>query len=127
MHEPEARRVFEELRRIAFDTRDKESHHENLTDTLEIVAVAAGLKPAHLNGQGFRSEALLRDLERLADRHRFLRTRTAGIVPYHHRPLRCDGAIAEWKRTQETAEAVSRVLTKSVREPFVVVATEEMS
>jgi hypothetical protein len=99
------RRLFEELREIGFDLREKESHHENLTDILEILAVAAGLKPAHLNGQGFRSETLLVDLERVADHWSLFHTRTAGIV--HHRPraLRCDVAIAEWKRAQQISEA----------------------
>ena len=54
--------LLKKLRALRFDSKDKPDRHENLLDILEIVAVNAGSKPAHLNGQGFRSADLLLSL-----------------------------------------------------------------
>ncbi len=93
--------LFQDLRQLRFHSTDKPSRTENLTDILEIVAVMAGLKPAHLSGQGFRSGALIDALERMAARHGLLSLRTKEIKPYRHRRPRYDPAIYRWETDSE--------------------------
>lgn len=89
--------LFRALSTLRFDQAEKPSRAENLTDILEIVAVAAGVKPAHLNGQGFRSGALLDDLEALARSHDLWTLRTKGIRAYEHRKPGYDMEIYRWQ------------------------------
>jgi hypothetical protein len=75
---------------------EKKSLHENLTDRLEIVAVAADLKPAHVNGQGLRSESLLVTLEEIGPRHGLRGLRTEAIGFYCHRRPRFAEEVLTW-------------------------------
>lgn len=95
MAEQRLRALFADLRQLTFD-QHKESLHENLTDILEIVAVGADLKPAHVNGQGFRSDSLLRALEALAPKHRLVALRTRPIATHFHHTPRYGAAL--WER-----------------------------
>ena len=62
-------RLFLQLRQLRFNPQSKPSEWENLTDILELAAVAQGIKPAHLNGHGLRDDQLLDNLEALAKDH----------------------------------------------------------
>lgn len=97
--------LFRDLLSLRFDLNEKESPHENLTDIPEIAAVAVGLKAAHVNGQGFRSEKLLAALEMLALPHEFLSLRTHVIVPHFHRPPSYDPTPWEWQQATFKREA----------------------
>lgn len=61
--------LYQDLRQLQFDRDIKQSEWENQTDVLEILAVAGGIKPAHLNGHGMRDEHLLDALEKLSASH----------------------------------------------------------
>ena len=104
--------LFSDLRALSFDRHEKQSAYENLTDVLEIISVARGLKPAHLNGQGLRSERLLLDLEAIAERHGLLHHRTHSIVPCTHRPPNYHPSIVAWERekTRQDAFASPKIL-----------------
>ncbi len=90
--------LFNDLRRINFNSEEKPSDAENLTDILEIVAVAADIKPTHLNGQGCISLELINNLEKIASRHDLLTLRTKSIKPYMHRKPNYDLEIFEWNQ-----------------------------
>src|SRR6185295_10421322 len=70
--------LFQDLQPLALQTRGKPDPRENLADILKIVAVASGIRPAHLQGQGLSDEEQLALVERTARRHGLitLRTRT---------------------------------------------------
>ena len=89
----EASGLFRQLRLLRFDIKEKESHRENLLDVLEIVAVAVGDKPAHLNGQGLRSPVLLSQLDEIAARHGLHSLRTHPVIPHVHRLPRIDSSV----------------------------------
>lgn len=87
------RGLFEDLRRLRFDTDGFRPEPVNLGDVLEVIAVAVGLKPAHLNGQAFRSAMLFNDLEHLAARYDFVTLRTKSVRHHYPRMPRYDQAI----------------------------------
>lgn len=89
--------LFEDLRTLRF-AGEKDSPRENLLDVLEVCAVALGAKPAHLNGQGLRSADLLKQLERIASRHRMESFRTHAVIEHQHRLPRIDTQVADWRR-----------------------------
>jgi hypothetical protein len=60
--------LWSDLEKLRFDP-EKPSPLENLLDRLEIMAVAKGLKPAHLNGQGLHSESVIRQIQTLAGKY----------------------------------------------------------
>jgi len=93
--------LFLALRGIPADPTDKPDPAENLTDTLEIVAVQAGIKPAHLSGQGMRSERILVSLEEIANQHGLLTLRTNAIRRYRERMPAYEAKISEWQRDQD--------------------------
>ncbi len=104
-------RLFADLQLLRFVSGDRESHHENLVDILEIVAVAAELKPAHLSGQGLSSPELLHRLELLAPAHGLFHQRTLNVRPFHPRAPRYDARIwesqlADERRQQEESPHV---------------------
>ena len=97
--------LYGALRSIRFDPVEKPSAWENLTDVLEILAVWKGIKPAHLNGHGFRSERLLADLESVARKHGLLTLRTPPHLPHQHREPRVARGFLEWQQERERCEA----------------------
>lgn len=101
------RALFYQLQKLKFDLAEKPSGRENLTDILEIVAVAAGIKPAHVNGQGTRSETLLLELEKIASERSLLALRTHPILPYLHRSPNYDSRFAAWQDEQTKQECLS--------------------
>ncbi len=105
--EPRILALYQDLRRVNFDPQEKPSLSENLTDILEILAVAQGIKPSHLNGHGLRSERLLRDLEPVACRHGLLTCRTRPHAPYWHRPPNIDAEYLAWQTDVQKRQAAS--------------------
>jgi uncharacterized protein YchJ len=89
--------LFQDLQPLALQTPGKPDPHENLTDILEIVAVAAGIRPAHLQGQGQHDEERLAFVERTARRHDLMTLRTRGLIPFLHRPRRYEHRIIEFQ------------------------------
>lgn len=88
--------LFHDLQPTAAPTRCKPDPHENLTDILEIVAVAAGIRSAHLQGQGHHDEHRLAVLEGVARRHGLTTLRTRSLTPFFiHRPRRYDPRLIE--------------------------------
>ena len=104
--------LYRALRSICFDPLEKPSAWEDLTDVLEILAVWKGIKPAHLNGHGFRSERLLADLESVARKHGLLTLRTPPHLPHQHREPRVARGFLEWQQQRErrAASAAGEVL-----------------
>lgn len=99
-------RLFHELRKLSAPTQDKPLLSENLTDVLEILAVTEGIKPAHLNGHGFRSAQLNGHLESLAARYGLSTLRTTRISRFQYRPPTCWPEVAQWQREQDEARRV---------------------
>ena len=94
--EPESpQALFRDLRPLAAATPGKPDPHENLTDILEIVGVAAGIRPAHLQGQGQHDEERLAFVERIAHRPGLTTLRTKTLRPYFHRAPRRELIEAE--------------------------------
>ena len=93
-------RLLQDLRGISFDSEAKHSHWEILVDFLEIAAVASNKKPAHLQGQGMRSETLLRGIEEIAGRHglRSLRTRPMAEFLFWPREPNYETEFFKWQR-----------------------------
>ena len=100
--------LFEYLLKVRFDPAEKPSQGENLTDILEIVAVATGIKLAHLNGQGFRSECLLGTLEEIAKHHGLLTMRTNQIKGYKHRKSKYDDEIYLAQKEMDEHERLNK-------------------
>lgn len=94
-------RLYQSLRTVRFDPIAKPSRWENLTDILEVLAVAAGLKPAHLNGRGSYSAATLEDLERIALQYGLKSQRTLQHLEYHHRVPRMDAGLYQHHLQQQ--------------------------
>jgi hypothetical protein len=93
------------LRNVHFDSTEKPSRWENLTDILEILAVLEGLKPSHLNGHGLRSGRLLDTLESIAGNHGLLTLRTPPHPPHHHREPNVEKEFLGWLNEREAREA----------------------
>jgi hypothetical protein len=96
-------RLFEELMKLCAPTDNKPMLSENLTDVLEILAVAEDIKPAHLNGQGFRSNWLQERLQSIAPSHGLLAIRTPMISRFQYRPPSFWPEVALWLREQDEA------------------------
>jgi hypothetical protein len=79
------RDLHRRLRAVWFDPLEKPSAWENLTDRLEVLAVAAGIKPTHLNGRGTRSEPTIAAIESVAREVGVLTQRAAPHPDYEHR------------------------------------------
>lgn len=94
------RPLFNAMRTVDFCEGEKQSRDENLLDVLEIIAVAAGIKPAHLNGHGFRSERLLSDLESVASAFGLTTKRTTSCLPYRHRVSNVPSEVRAWAEQQ---------------------------
>src|SRR5580692_11238663 len=97
--------LYRDLRKIRFDPDDKPSLSENLTDVLEIAAVATAVKPAHLNGHGFRSGKLLGDLNTVARSHGLLTCRRQPHSPYWHRVPDVDPEYLAWQAELDREQA----------------------
>src|SRR6266571_3396468 len=93
--------LFQDLQPLALQTRGKPDPHENLTDILEIVAVAGGIRPAHLQGQGQSDEERLALVERTARRHWLITLRTRTLIPFLHRPRRYERQIIEFENADQ--------------------------
>ena len=95
------RSLFENLCELRFDVDEQRPPVINLSEILEVAAVAIGLKPAHVNGQGFRSATLLNYLEHHAQRHELHTLRTKKIRHYVHRAPCYDQAIFRYETDDE--------------------------
>ena len=95
------RSLLTDLQAIAFDREEKTSELEVLIDYLEIVAVAAGGKPSHLQGQGMRSRSFMRAIERVATAHGLLVVRTRPVPTYWHRAPNYDPRFFDWERHRD--------------------------
>jgi hypothetical protein len=78
--------LFGELQPLAQVTEGKPDPHENLTDLLELMAVAEGGRPAHLQGQGQRDADRISWVQRIAARHGLRTMTTKPVLPFRHRP-----------------------------------------
>jgi hypothetical protein len=75
------RKMFASLKQVDFDRTGRDPHH-NLTDPLEIVALAEGLKPAFLGGQSARSnKGVLKDLAAVSEKHGMFARWSRGLLP----------------------------------------------
>jgi len=95
------RSLLRDLQALRFDREGKVSELETLLDYLEIVAVAAGEKPSHLQGQGMRSRSLLEGVQRVAAAHGLLVMRTGVVLPHFHRAPNYDPRFFDWERQLE--------------------------
>ncbi|HEX3151484.1 MAG TPA: hypothetical protein VHR66_25625 [Gemmataceae bacterium] len=75
-----AHSLFSALRRINFHRKGRDPHH-NLTDPLEIVAVAIGLKPAFLGGQKPSDQELLDEVAKVTSELGLHARKTSGVGP----------------------------------------------
>jgi hypothetical protein len=87
--------LFRELRALRFGA-GKPDPHENLLDVLEVVAVFAGLKPAHLQGQGQYDEGTSIALAETAARHGLLVQRSQGFGEWRPRAYGGDLQFQAW-------------------------------
>ena len=97
----ELRSLLDDLQALRFDREEKTSELEILIDYLELVAVAAGEKPAHLQGQGMRSRSFMRAIEGVAAAHGLLTMHTRPVPTYYHRAPNYDAGLFEWERQRE--------------------------
>ncbi|HEY2851489.1 MAG TPA: hypothetical protein VGJ18_01495 [Gemmatimonadaceae bacterium] len=110
--DPELRSLLTDLQAIPFEREEKTSELEILIDYLELVAVAAGEKPSHLQGQGMRSRSFMRAIERIAAGRGLLVMRTSAVPTYYHRAPNYDPRFFEWERQRdrESCEREGQVL-----------------
>ena len=101
INDAELRSLLTDLQAIAFEREEKTREIEILIDYLEIVAVAAGEKPSHLQGQGMRSRSFIRGIERVAAAHGLLVMRTPPVPTYYHRAPNYDPRFFEWERQRD--------------------------
>lgn len=101
MKDAALRSLLRDLQDLQFDREGKESDLEILLDYLEIVAVAAGEKPSHLQGQGMRSRSLLQAIQRVAEAHGLLVMQTGVVIPHFHRAPHYDARFFDWERELE--------------------------
>jgi hypothetical protein len=95
------RSLLRDLQGLQFDREEKVSDLELLLDYLEIVAVAAGEKPSHLQGQGMRSESLLQAMEGIAAAHGLRAVRTGIVLQNFHRAPNYDPRFFAWEAQNE--------------------------
>jgi hypothetical protein len=98
------RSLLSDLQKLQFDREEKKSEHEILIDYLELVAVAAGEKPAHLQGQGMRSRSFMRAIEGVAAAHGLLVLYTRPLPTHYHRAPNYDARFFEWEQQRERDE-----------------------
>jgi hypothetical protein len=97
------RSLLRDLQRLQFQREGKVSDLEILLDYLEIVAVAAGEKPSHLQGQGMRSRSLLDAIESIAAAHGLQVLRTGVVLQHFHRVPNYDARFFNWETQRERA------------------------
>ena len=107
MHDAALRSLLRDLQALRFDREEKASDLEILIDYLEIVAVAAGEKPAHLQGQGMRSKSFMHAVRSVAAAHGLLVMHTGPLLPRFLRAPNYDARFFEWER-QRDREARAR-------------------
>lgn len=105
--DPALRALLGDLQGMRFDREAKASDLEILIDYLEIVAVAAGEKPAHLQGQGMRSKSVMHAIRGVAAAHGLLVMQTGPLLPRFLRPPKYDARFFAWER-QRDREARAR-------------------
>ena len=89
--------LFRDVQPLAKVTEGKPAPHENLADILEIVAVASGIRPAHLQGQRQHDDQRLAEIEGIAERHGLKTIRTKTLKPFFHRTPRFDQGIIDFE------------------------------
>jgi hypothetical protein len=99
-HNP-LRSLLSHLQGLSFDREAKASDLEILIDYLEIVAFAAGEKPAHLQGQGMRSKSFMHALRGVAAAHGLLVMQTGPLLPRFLRAPSYDPRFFEWERQRD--------------------------
>jgi len=103
MEDAALRSLLRDLQRLPFQREGKVSVLEVLLDYLEIVAVAAGEKPSHLQGQGMRSRSLLEGIEGIAAAHGLRLLRTGVVLQHFHRAPNYDARFFDWETQRERA------------------------
>src|SRR5689334_23708419 len=103
MEDAALRSLLRDLQRLPFQREGKVSVLEVLLDYLEIVAVAAGEKPSHLQGQGMRSRSLLEGIEGIAAAHGLRLLRTGVVLQHFHRAPNYDARFFDWETRRERA------------------------
>lgn len=98
------RSLLRDLQEMPFEREGKTSDLEILIDYLEIVAVAAGEKPAHLQGQGMRSIHFMHAVRRVASAHGLLVMQTGPLLPRFLRAPTYDPRFFEWERQRDREE-----------------------
>lgn len=99
------RSLLADLQALGFHREEKTSELEILIDYLELVAVAAGEKPSHLQGQGMRSRSFMRAIEGVAAAHGLLVMYTPPVPTHYHRAPQYDARFFEWEQQRERDEA----------------------
>jgi hypothetical protein len=107
MDDAALRSLLRDLQGLRFDREGKASDLEILIDHLELVAVAAGEKPAHLQGQGMRSKSFMHAVRSVAVAHGLLVMQTGPLLPRFLRAPSYDPRFFEWER-QRDREARAR-------------------
>ncbi len=107
MHDGSLRSLLRDLQGLRFDREEKASDLEILIDYLELVAVASGEKPAHLQGQGMRSKSFMLAVRSVAVAHGLLVMHTGPLLPRFLRAPKYDPRFFEWER-QRDREARAR-------------------
>ena len=101
MQDAALRSLLRDLQGLRFDREEKASDLEILIDYLEIVAVAAGEKPAHLQGQGMRSKSFTHAVQSVAAAHGLLVMQTGPLLPRFLRAPNYDPRFFEWERRRD--------------------------
>src|SRR3954465_13314912 len=95
------RALLRDLQELRFDREAKASDLEILIDYLELVAVASGEKPAHLQGQGTRSKSFMHGLRSVVVAHGLLVMQTGPLLPRFLRAPSYDPRYFEWERQRD--------------------------
>lgn len=101
MEDAALRALLRDLQGAQFEREAKASDLEILIDFLEIVAVAAGEKPAHLQGQGMRSRSFMHAIRSVAVAHGLLVMETGPLLPRFLRAPEYDPRFFEWERQRD--------------------------
>ena len=104
MQDAALRALLRDLQRAQFDREAKASDLEILIDFLEIIAVAAGDKPVHLQGQGMRSRSFMHAVRNVAASHGLLVMETGPLLPRFLRAPDYDPRFLEWERQRDREE-----------------------
>ena len=97
------RKLLDRLLLVARVDDEKNCSWELLTDCLEIVAVAEGLKPSHLQGHGMRSQPITDGLRGVATLHHLETLETRPLAISRPRPGRQDFEILMTRHEREVA------------------------